>query len=401
MIGNFFNTIDIYGSHYNFTIFGKSSYSTSIGGFITILTALCYILCFYYFGTNFYYRQNPNFLNQRITEPTYQKHLINPNDIIIAFRVEDLDGNFYDTSNMLDIHPIYFNLSKYNNGFSQNNSKLGYINCSSLNYATMKLNSTKKLDNMTCLGFNNTTMGGFWDSEFLYYISIYFKPCKNGNTRICKDLNKTIEMLNQGLLSFNIYTGLHFTDLNDYDMPLKLNLYNVYSVVDSNVGKNIRLFYKRANMTTDMALITSNPINSTVYGLDYFVIDTFPVYPPFNNPDDNTKIAVIDIFLNNNIETFEVVYIKFQQILATVGGITGLISSLFSVVAGIFNEHYKRLEIINKMFNFDELNEENKVNELIRLKIKKEKQFSNINKKRVDPLTDLYEINELNNCKFK
>ena len=47
-----------------------------------------------------------------------------------------------------------------------------------------------------------------------------------------------------------------------------------------------------------MALITSNPIKSTVYGLDYFVIDTFPVYPAFNNPDDNTSIAVIDIFIN-------------------------------------------------------------------------------------------------------
>ena len=53
----------------------------------------------------------------------------------------------------------------------------------------------------------------------------------------------------------------------------------------------------------------------------------------------------------------------------TVGGISILITFLFSVVTGTFNKHNKRLEIMNKMFNYDELNDENNVNELIKVKI--------------------------------
>ncbi len=359
--------IDVYGSPYNFTIFSQPTYKTVIGGIFTIFTFLLYIFCFFQFGSDFWKRQNPKFLNQKISLPFYPKYTINRNDLMIGFRVEDNDGNFLDVSRLLNISITYYQYELVDETLIPTISSLNLIDCSLIDRSSMKMFTKRDISNILCLDFQNTTLGGFWDGEFINYIMVNFYACVNSteNNNTCLDYSEAHNYFSNGYPSFNFYTGSYFTDLEDYDNPLKMKLFNQYNYVDPDKGKNLRLFYKVANMTTDLGMITSIPKKYSIFGLDYIVTDTIPINPPLINASSDTKLCSFEIYLLNNIETFNVAYIKLQEILATIGGLLSTISMVFTFFIGFINEHYRNIEIINHLFDFSEIREEEKIEKVI------------------------------------
>ena len=96
--------IDIYGKPYNFTIFKKDVFKTTIGGVFSILTFLCFLLSFIFFGEDFYKRQNPKYINQKISLEKYPIYNVSNQVLAAAFIIEDYNGNYFD-------HKRYFNMS--------------------------------------------------------------------------------------------------------------------------------------------------------------------------------------------------------------------------------------------------------------------------------------------------
>jgi hypothetical protein len=364
----FLKSIDLYGSPYHFTIFNNPKYKTEIGGFITILTLIGYALSFWYFGRDFYNRNNPHYLNEKITLANYQNYNIGKDDIMIALRLEDFDGNYIDPTGLLSLEINYYNYSLTSEGnFIGNLSNMDFMNCTMINKEAMRLKSTKDLSMMTCIHFNNTHLGGYWDGDFLNYITINFKSCINStdNNNICYPKEFASKFLSSKLVSFNIYTGMYYTDLKNYENPLKLYNYNVFGVVDPKLGKNIRLYYKLGIINTDMGILTEEKRSYSVYGLDYTLFDTYPINPPFEDNDESTSLAMFEVYLGKNIETFNVSYIKLQEIIATIGGFLSLTTFLLTIIANFFNEHYRKNEIINHLFDFNDLKDDQKVKYLI------------------------------------
>jgi len=197
MLKKILRTIDIYGSPYNFTIFSEPIYKTSAGGVATIITLLFYIYCFFFFGTDFWMRQNPHFLNEKITLPNYPKYTLNRDDIIIGFRVEDLDGNVIDISRLFNISITYFQYIQINGSLVSTTSSLGLIDCSAIDRSQMNMITKRSISNINCLDFQNTTLGGYWDGEFLNYIMINFYACVNStqNNFSCMDYSKAYDFL--------------------------------------------------------------------------------------------------------------------------------------------------------------------------------------------------------------
>jgi hypothetical protein len=369
---DFLQKIDFYGSPSSFTIFNKSTFQTHIGGFLTILTLIGYFLCFWYFGKDFYTRDNPNFLNQRITSPEYPLYNIGRDDLIIAFRMEDFDGNTFDITGLLDMEILYYNFTSVNGSFIGDPIQMETINCSMIDKEKMRMLSKKDLTSMSCIKLNNTPLGGFWDAEFLNYITIIYKPCRNKtNYNKCIPLEEAALILNQGRLSFNVYTNTYYSQLKDYDNPLKVNLYNVYSYIDTSIAKNLKLFYKLANITTDLGIILESPMSYGVFGLDYMLLDSIPLSPSFVNPNNDTALVVTEIFLNNNVETFNVAYIKIQETIANIGGFISSITVFLTLWANFFNDHFRTQEIINTLFDFNDLKNETYLDNLVKTLEKK------------------------------
>jgi hypothetical protein len=377
MLRGILKTIDIYGSPYNFTIFSEPIYKTSAGGIATIITFLFYIYCFFYFGKDFWKRQNPHFLNEKVTLPSYPKYTLNRNDILIGFRVEDLDGNFIDISRLFNISITYFQYKQINGSLVQFTSSLGLIDCSSIDIASMNMKTKRVISNIYCIDFNNTSLGGYWDGEFLNYIMVNFYACINStkNNFSCMDYSKAYDFLSHGMPSFNVYTGSYYTDFDDHEKPLKMRLFNQFNYIDPKYGKNIRLIFKKSYMTTDLGIVTSLPKEYSVYGLEHFITDTTPVDPPLLNASVTTKLCTYEVYFLDTIEIFEVSYIKLQEIVARMGGFLSVITTFFKFMIGYLNEHYRNVEIINHLFDFSEINEEEKMDMVIKKQQKQKKKL--------------------------
>jgi hypothetical protein len=378
MLKEILKAIDIYGSPYNFTIFSEPVYKTTVGGLATILTFFFYIYCFFYFGTDFWLRQNPHFLIEKITLPNYPKYTLNRNDMLIGFRVEDLDGNYLDISRLFNVSIVYFQYKQIDGNLVPSLSTIDLIDCSMINKTELNMFTKRNVSNTYCLDLDNTTLGGYWDGEFLNYIMVNFYACINStaNNFSCMDYPQAYDFLSKGMPSFNVYTGSYYTDFVDYGNPLKMKLFNQYNYIDPNNGKNLRLFYKKSFITTDLGIISSMPKKYSLFGLDYVVTDSIPVYPPLLNASATTKLCTFEIYFLDTIENFNVTYIKLQEILARIGGFLNVISIFFKFLIGYLNEHYKNIEIINHLFDFSEINDEEKMEMMIKKQLKNQKKLN-------------------------
>ena len=379
------SNIDIYGTRVDFTLFDDTKYKTSCGGFITILTGILFLICFYYFGKDFYNRTNPHFLRQMITVMDYPIYTLNRNDLFLAVRLEDNNGNYFNNSGYVEIQYSIKNYMTDSSGnFQSTSNPLEFTNCTMLNLTKMRLETNKNLSEMSCIKFDNTQLGGFWDAPILNFIQIIYSPCINTtiNGNSCLDPYLAAETLNSQLISFNIYSMVYFTDLNDYDNPLKSKLYNYYTYVNTQASKNMRLFYRQANISNDLNYIIQAPEKYSLFGIDNFLIDNLKVNPSFENAKNDTNIALIEIYFSNNIETFDVAYLKLQEILATLGGILTFVTVVLKILARFFNIHYRNLEIFNELFDFNDFKNEEKLNSLIKSKLnfKKHKNMNKFNK---------------------
>ena len=386
MFKKYITNFDIYGTNLDFTLFNSREYKTHIGGFFTLTTLALFFLCFYYFGGDFYNRTNPHYLNQKITLKDYPLYNLNSDDLFLAIRLEDYNGNYFNSSGYVDINYTFYNLLADSSGNLQSTSNpVEFINCSLINLTRMRMTLKKDVSQMSCIKFDNSKLGGFWDASFLNFIKITYSPCinttENGNS--CLDPNLAAETLDSQLISFNIYTNVYFSDLADFANPLKSNLYNIYSYVNTQGCKNMKLFYRLANISTDLNYIVKRPNSYSLFGVDNFLVDVLKVNPSFQNATNDTNIALFEIYFSNNVETFDVAYIKLQEILATLGGILSFVSVVLKTIAGFFNIHYRNQEIFNELFDFNDFKNENKLNEMIaeHIKLKRMKTIFKTNSK--------------------
>ena len=186
---------------------------------------------------------------------------------------------------------------------------------------------------------------------------------------MCLDPYLASNTLDSKLISFNIYTNVYFNDLGNYDNPPKSNLFNIYSYVNTQASKNMKLFYRSANISTDLNYIVQDPNKYSLFGVDNFIVDSLKVNPSFEHPNNDTNVALMEIYFSNNIETFNVSYIKLQEILATLGGILSFVTLVLKNIASLFNIHYRNLEIFNELFDFNDFKNEEKLNFVLKEKM--------------------------------
>ena len=152
----YFKHLDIYGLTFNFTTFQSLYFKTFVGGFLSIISvSLMFIFCFL-FGKDFFFKQNPKVLISNEKPTTYQIFNLTQNDLLLAWRINDLYGNEVDVSGK--IYPIFYYFSIERNSVSRKiikstritleYSKCHYVSRSDLDWLS-------DLNNYYCVDFNN------------------------------------------------------------------------------------------------------------------------------------------------------------------------------------------------------------------------------------------------------
>ncbi len=391
--------IDVYGMPHNFTIFGSQLHTTAMGGFLTIVTLILYILSFIYFGKDFYQRMNPKYVHQLYTKDEYSLANLSNENFMLGINVETGDfGGSLDYNTYFNITYNYIRVDYIDN--TSEKIPLNQIDCNLYNFKKMRLFNTEvllTLPGLKCFNMSNIKLGGYYDGEYVETIEVIISPCINSSSvNYCKTDDEVKSLLSQGLITFNIYTINYFLKLSDYVNPLSLGIQNSFTQIDYDIGKDYNIFYKEASIKSDMGLLISDPLEYNVIGYDYQSFDNYFI----DHSLDRSSLAYMKFYfyLWKNYESFEVTYIKIQDIFASLGGIMNFISIFIRTMAGFLNNHEKAIALINQNFEFQDITNENKLRSIIEeRKVKKErkKNRNNLSFEKGNDNKPEFKINEL------
>ncbi len=368
----FLKEFDFFGLPYNFTLFNRPVYKTYLGGVMSVFTLVSFLLCFIYFTTDFYMRQNPRYINQIEYQPSFPFYNTSQEFVFLAMRIEDDNANPIEWKEYLDVEFVY-NVLKTDSASPttdlQDQTKvLERINCNYIDFKKMNIYSTRDYSSFSCVDLRNLSLGGAWQAESIKYLSFKVSVCKNTTTNRCKSLDQIYKFFNNSEPKYlTLYTNSYSLDFSKFHNPLNIDEGLFYFTFSNSIRKYVNFYYKEVNVYEDTGIVSPAITNYSILAVDRVENDNFH----FVLTEDSTFIQG-SLYLTNKKEIFKIIYLKLQEALANVGGILNFIFIFFGKISGFFNEHERTLNIINELYDFSEFSNPEKLEEIIEKDLKKD-----------------------------
>lgn len=380
----FLKSIDFYGRPLYFTTFKQTYHKTSFGGVITIMAVCTFIFTIFYFGQDFYLRKNPTFVYQHLSLPNYPNYTINNSNFAAFIRIEDDVGNQKSIGKYLQIIPLYYSVAIDPKGVvTEFSTNIDTNNCSMVNFTVLRLTKFReRFEGTTCLSLSNLTIGGYWDTDYLSYVSILVKPCENNTNNVCETAEKIYDFINTERLFINVYTIQQYLDLTDFQQPLKTHLFDVDLMIDTSIEKTKNLFFKQSNVYTDYGLISDMKSSYSIFSLEESFMD-FVHISGFEDKKRfiDKKLAEFNFYFRYNVDNFSIYFMKLQQFFASIGGVLIIVHLFFDSMIGYVNKHDRTLKIMNKLFDFSKFEHPKELEKIIE-NLKKEEVDNTANESR-------------------
>ena len=343
--------IDMFGVSFSFSTFGKAKFTTSFGGFLTLVT-LCIVTIFIYiFGTDFFHKENPNVVESDLVH-LQTKPIAVPNEkISFMFRLQDGSTVPYDIDSIpFKVTVAYFHFRKNSQGKDE---LYCFVRGSEL---VSKCSKTK--------ASLNPDLGGVVLEDWLCWDMEKIKEeCK----KVLGDKDPDYEPFLGGHFDENDYSSLRFDVVNyDYDginkkylnvYPLEeLNKYNgnmMLSLRFPNFSYDSSRVYDPLQVYYDTQLIAlnsgtrrrENRFNQLVTAIDdhgwmFKSTVTKTILAPDKTdveytPNDSSGRMTFFTGFIWNVKKEKVLkrnFMKVQQLVAIVGGMIKSVVGIFSVI---------------------------------------------------------------------
>ena len=384
--------IDRVGKEFKFTIAGEDSFTTGLGGIITIINYIGIIALFGFFGQELFIRQNPNFIKREDIAEKNTFISLNQSNFFIALSVTDNFNNpIFDNK--------YFEAELFYTDFKYGvikNSIVDYVNCSSLDNFPKELNQDQFKGNY-CFNINHLA-GGYWMDDTLTTLAFNIRRCNNltqAKYNITCATDNEVKAISGGAIFLNYVYLNRVIQPQNFNYPIKIikkYSYDTYNI-DKKAVFNYEIFYNRANLNTDSGIIFESNNNTINYvELDYL--------RSFNGNIDymGDYVVSLQIFVSEKINYYSRSYIRLQDVIANVMAFMDLIMILIKLIYGFYLDDEYSVYLYKTLFKLyieDELNfESNTIYKPDRLNIipfNMKKNSNNINKEEVE-LTNLKEL---------
>jgi hypothetical protein len=188
--------IDIFGKSYNIYFDKKPLFKTVYGGIITILCLLLMVGVIFVLSEEMFQKKNPNIISRVVPSPNRVNLTFNIN---VGYMVEDEFANPKDSyDKYLSINPTVYNLTYVliDNGTyiaytSQKNLTIKACTTNDFSPSTIDFFTDNNLYEGYCVD-DSTLLGGFFDDNYAYFMSIKLNKCINStlNNFECKSSNE-------------------------------------------------------------------------------------------------------------------------------------------------------------------------------------------------------------------
>ena len=362
MLSSFFKNIDLLGAKFHFYTNQNSSKRTILGGILTIFTILIFFLFCIIFGDNFFTRNKPSVTISTENNSQYEIFDLKKEKVLFSFRIEDYDGNYVNTSNILYFKIYYYSTEQDKNGKFRSiihDEYLNYHVCNDSDYINRNL--TENFGILYCPEFDGKKFGGYWDSPYLYYFEIQVYFCENGtqyskNNSKCTSINELNDFLNQDHPKFFAlyYPTIEFNPLS-YNEPLMRFTKNYYYCLSPKLQRNDDIFLKKTIINDDKGWLLSNDKNFSAWGVDS-IRSTYAFYSENDLRTDgsSSKIFEANLYTIRENNYYMRYYTKIQNVIAVVGSLINIIIFIFKGICSLIAENLWKYEIINNSFEIEE-----------------------------------------------
>jgi len=280
--------LDLFGISYNFQLDSQEKYKTFTGGVISVLFYLITIVLFVSFGSNMYNRRNPQVsFSSEITN--YKKTQLSNKNFTLPFRVEDAVGIQVTNSSILYQEMLFYHREIQENGewglvSFEDNQTLLYRKCSEMTDTPEKQRSYNiSLDAWYCVNFDNLTLGGNWDGNFLYAFEIQTRLCgsksnqnlseNDGGSFACLEPKELKKKFRNDIYGPNLFFSYLYLEsspvMENFEKPIQSYLVNNYEYLNMELLKSSVQIFKTVSMDNDKGWLFEEVEDENFFSNDY------------------------------------------------------------------------------------------------------------------------------------
>lgn len=344
---NVLRSCDLFGSQFNFSSFGTTTFKTRLGGLASVLLALSTIAISVIFGKDFYNRTNPYVISRLISSNQTDYLEIDKEKFPIAFRFQNARTEAAIENSAFSILAVY----------SKNNaeSSISVVDCEDLKITNSSLaNAIGEVQAWKCLDFTKEAneIGGI---DKYFYIN--FRILKSETSKLSE---------NSALVRVVLPEYLFYPE--DTIRPLHSIHKSYYRNVGLGLRKFVDYYFSKPNLKDDQGIIYETEANFDVLTLNDYNFDSI-----FNNEltevGEWMTVCTLSFYYRSEYTQYVRKFDKIQDVIANIGGFVQIIFYCFWVFLFPFTEYKMNSKFVNSYFSFGELEE----TLLIKSKLLKEK----------------------------
>jgi hypothetical protein len=395
-------SLDFFGPPFNFTLFNEEKYKTSIGGFFSLVSFIVSIVFLFIIGSEFFFRENPNFNISNEKPNNYDYITVSKNDFLVAWKITDKNGNKVDITGKIYPFIYYFNVHKTSLSNKILNSEKVELSYSTCNVTTKsEYDSLWDFNNYYCINYDNYKFGGDLENDQSYYFGIYLSYCEDGNdysssNSKCLSLETVKSIAKKGWNFEFVYPEYYFKP-NDEGNPLKIS-YSKYSYqLSINLQKKDKFIFHKIISRDDQGFLFSSIKETYKYALhsheyQYILKDDKELF----EEKQETSFYDLTFFFTKDISRCNRSFMKIPDLTAMVGTLIKIEIFFFSLLSNFFGKILREVDIVQRYISF----KPEKKNRLFDLDIRPAVYNSNIQKLKNNKIhiKNTNEINNDNNC---
>jgi hypothetical protein len=333
-IRNVLKCFDIYGEPVKLNINQKEKVKTVWGALLSLVAIALLISFTWAYG---------NDLSNSTTEDVqfYKRPFYNLNkyNFPVAFAFQTYDQNTFNIPKYFKFDVI--SVKTYNGNSTKVTTSLEYEPCNDSHFPSFSSDYLQAAgtSKYMCIKDQNLLIGGYWDNEYIQYVTFRLRMCNNGTDGNCAPKQEISDWIDKEPIAFNLYFQNNIVDMKNFENPIAQNFYVVYKNVRMTSSKVLNTFIKSQDIVTDVGYIFPSYQLQTAYSYD-------------NSDTDESDALVgslmdINLFVSDHKLVVNRRYIKAQTILAFLGGL----GQLFYVVGWFLTFYFSRIKLHQKLFN--------------------------------------------------
>ena len=355
--------IDLFGSTCHFYIDKRPKYYTAYGGIMSILSIIAYIVLFILLCHDDFAREIPTTTTSSIPSSGFRRIKPKEEKIWIPWRIINYAHEYVNHTNIL--YPVI----SYRHGEKIPNTTIVPLTDKIIPYKLCNETSMKFVDKNTflidypidqfyCIDMDDLYLGGGWDNNFLYFISLDLYLCENGidyneTDPKCTSFEKLRKLMgnnNSWIFQF-LYPLVQFQPSN-IEHPGIILYKTGFFHLSRWTNKLHRIYLQENVINDDLGWIRKTPKNTSFWGISSISGDSYYIgnQRDLMSEGSTSRLYSFKIYLDMGIIYSTRRYKKIFELLIDTLPILSLLFSTFKTFTRFFKSASTNQKLVELLF---------------------------------------------------